>query len=142
MNNLKWFIQDLIYKIQDLFKVRYETPHKRLYDNGKREETFTNSIFCDLLYIWFCTCFIFEIILYTAGVYGEAIIESVPILKLFYDTEDDGFMFWPIVILGGESIFRFFWVGTPYNTISRVSGGVILLISCILNIPLICWLIL
>lgn len=140
MNNLKWFIQDLIYKIQDLFKVRYETPHKRLYDNGKREETFTNSVFCDILYILFLTAAIFELILFFCGIDSATLVESIP-FSFFLHGEDEGggFMFWPGVILGGESIFRFLWEGTPYNTLSGVSIGVMLIISCILNIPLLCW---
>lgn len=135
---LKWLIEDLILWFKDKLDIRYNTPHKRIYDNGKYEETFTNSIFCDILYIWFITAFIFEMVLFLCGIDSESIVESIPILFIIYGGDDGGFMFWPIVMLGGEGIFKILRDGSPLNTLSGVSIGVLLIISCILNIPLLC----
>ena len=110
MNNifqkLKWLIDDLILWFKDKLDIRYNTPHKRLYDNGKWEETFTNTVFCDILYIWFFTAFIFEILLFLCGIDSESIVESIPILFFIHGGDDGGFIFWPGVILGGEGIFK------------------------------------
>lgn len=142
MNNifqkLKWLIEDLILWFKDKLDIRYNTPHKRLYDNGKWEETFTNTVFCDILYIWFFTAFIFEILLFFCGIDSESIVESIPILFFIHGGDDGGFIFWPGVILGGEGIFKIIWEGSPLNTLSGVSFGVLLIISCFLNILFLC----
>ena len=84
LQKLKWLIEDLILWLKDKLDIRYNTPHKRIYDNGKYEETFTNSIFCDILYIWFITAFIFEMILFLCGIDSESIVESIPILFIIF----------------------------------------------------------